>query len=166
MVPQEGLGPKEAQEEVERQFDKELGEDEEKKMIEEIHADTVGVRVSLASSSFFDSGSALIKEEALPALDKIAKVLSRTTKRLIVEGHTDNQAIKSKQFPSNWELSSARASTIVRYLIMLYNIPPSRFIAVGYADQHPLVKNDSPENRSKNRRIDILIVGDEKKVGL
>src|SRR5450755_1188883 len=69
VVPQEGMGPKEAQEDIERQFEKELGEDEEKKMIEEIHADTVGVRVSLASSSFFDSGSALIREEALPALD-------------------------------------------------------------------------------------------------
>lgn len=162
VVPQEGLGPLEMQDHVERELDKEFEEADTKSFLD-LQTDAMGVRVSLAASSFFDQGSALIREEALPALDKIARVIKKTNRNLIVEGHTDDAAISTARFPSNWELSASRASTIVRYMILQHGVTPRRFAAIGYADQRPVVPNDSVANRAKNRRIDILIVTDPKK---
>jgi chemotaxis protein MotB len=162
VVPQEGLGPLEMQDYVDRELEKELSDEDMSKYVE-LRTDAMGLRVSLAASSFFDGGSALIREEALPALDKIAKVMKRTNRNLIVEGHTDNVPISTPKFPSNWELSATRASTIVRYLILQHRIEPYRLAAIGYADQRPIVQNDTPLSRSKNRRIDILVVTDPKK---
>jgi chemotaxis protein MotB len=166
VVPQEGTGPKETQDYVERQIDKQMTQGEQKDFIEDIRSDAVGVRVNLAASSFFDAGSALIKEDALPALDKIGNMLERTTNKLIIEGHTDTEPINTGKFPSNWELSAARASTIVRYLIRIHSISASRMVAVGYADQRPLVPNTTSAGRAKNRRIEILIVTDPSKTVL
>jgi chemotaxis protein MotB len=156
VVPQEG-GPQETQDYLEREIEKTLGNDEESKDISDIRSDSEGVHVSLAASSFFDPGESLLKEGSLPALDKIFKVITRLNRKFIIQGHTDDLPIHTEQFPSNWELSSARASTIVRYLIARYKVHPSRLVAVGYADQKPLIENDTPAHRAKNRRIDILI---------
>lgn len=162
VVPQEGTGPKEMEDYISRELEEEMGDSEMKEILE-LHTEAEGVAVSLASSSFFDPGEALIKEEALPRLNKIANVLKKTNRHMVVEGHTDNTPIHTTKFPSNWELSSARASTIARYLITQFGISPSRVVVAGYADQRPLVPNDTVEHRSKNRRIDILIVTDSKK---
>ncbi|MDZ4676241.1 MAG: OmpA family protein [Oligoflexia bacterium] len=165
VVPQEGAGPLEMKDYVEREIEKEFTESDIKELIE-LNTDVAGVKVSLAANSFFDSGNALIREEALPSLEKIARTIKKTGRRLIIQGHTDSLATKSDRFPSNWELSATRASTIVRYLITQHQISPRRLSVVGYADQRPVVPNDTPENRARNRRIDILIVTDEKKIGL
>jgi chemotaxis protein MotB len=77
---------------------------------------------------------------------------------MIVEGHTDDTPIQSSSYPSNWELSTARAGSVVRYFIEEGKLPASKFMAVGFAETRPLVPNDTPENRSKNRRVNIVFV--------
>lgn len=162
VVPQEGTGPREMLDYVDREMEKELGEQDEKNLID-LRSDSQGVRVTIAESFLFDSGSALLKETALPKLNRIAKVFKKTKRKLIIEGYTDNRAIHTAQFPSNWELSSTRACTLVRYLIIQHSVNPANLTAVGFGEQRPIVPNDTPENRAKNRRIDVLIVTDPPK---
>jgi chemotaxis protein MotB len=162
VVPQEGAGPNEMLDYVDRELQKELGEQDEKNIVD-LRTDAQGVRVTVADSFLFDAGSALLKESALPKLDRMSKVFKKTRRKLIVEGYTDSQAIHTPLFPSNWELSASRACTLVRYLILQHAVDPNLLAAVGYADQHPLLPNDTPENRAKNRRIDVLIVTEQPK---
>ena len=75
-----------------------------------------------------------------------------------VEGHTDSRPISTYRYPSNWELSSARSSSVIRYLIENHGLDSTRFIAVGYGDTRPVVPNTSPENWQKNRRVEIVIM--------
>ena len=89
-------------------------------------------------------------------LDKLVPLLARGGHTITVEGHTDNVPISTPQFPSNWELSAARASTVVRHLIAR-GIPADRLSAVGYADTRPLAANDTEAGRAKNRRVSIII---------
>jgi chemotaxis protein MotB len=123
----------------------------------EIRDDEEGVRITLTSSKLFPEGSAKIIPEALKRLDAVGEILKLANRRLIVEGHTDNEIIASDNYPSNWELAAARASTIVRYLIKRHQVSSDLLSVASYADQRPLAPNDSEENRSKNRRIEILI---------
>lgn len=162
VVPQEGAGPQEMLDYVDREMEKELGEQDEKNLLD-LRTDSQGVRVTIADSFLFDSGSALLKESALLKLDRLSKVFKKTKRKLIIEGYTDDQAIHTPLFPSNWELSAARACTLVRYLILAHSVDAKLLAAVGYADQHPLLPNDTAENRAKNRRIDVLIVTQEAK---
>ncbi|HEY8271468.1 MAG TPA: OmpA family protein [Pseudobdellovibrionaceae bacterium] len=129
----------------------------------EVHHDALGVRVSLAASSVFPEGEFKMKRSSLKILGQIGELLRQTDKKILVEGHTDDQPISSESVASNWELASLRATSVVRYLIKSQSLDPRRMAAISYADQKPLVPNDTPENRAKNRRIEILIVmGDEK----
>lgn len=123
----------------------------------DIYDDEQGVRIGLTAGQLFPAGSAKILPDALKRLDNIGEVLRLADRRLIVEGHTDDESIESDAFPSNWELAGARAATIVRYLIKRHKVPSELLSVASYADQKPLVKNDSAENRAKNRRIEILI---------
>jgi len=75
-----------------------------------------------------------------------------------VEGHTDDLPISTKRFPSNWELSTARATSVVRYYLENYDVDPRQFSAAGYSEYKPLYDNDSPENRAKNRRVEIVVL--------
>ncbi|MDK2959817.1 MAG: chemotaxis protein MotB, partial [Bacillota bacterium] len=75
-----------------------------------------------------------------------------------VEGHTDNLPINTYRFPSNWELSTARATTVVRYLAEKHGIPPDRLSAAGYGEWRPVAPNDTPEHRAQNRRVDIVVL--------
>lgn len=135
---------------------------QELKSIGTLRHDAIGVRMSLAAETFFPSGSAKLKKDALQTLDKIAEMLKSTSNRLLIEGHTDNVPLApGTGFETNWELSSARASQVIRYLAKVHGINPKRMAAMSYADQRPLVPNDSPENRAKNRRIEILILNGE-----
>jgi len=157
LVPQEGHGQEEVKQAVQNILEKEMGEETYRELIE-IKTDKEGVRVSVKASGFFDPGSALIREDSLRSLEKIGDVLKATNRNLRVEGHTDDQPIHTEKFPSNWELSATRATTVVRYLIARHHIHPSRLAAVAYADQRPKVSNDSDKNRAQNRRIDVLIL--------
>lgn len=158
--PQKG-GAVEAQDYVERYIDKNLGADEKKKAIQEIHHDSIGVRISLAAEAFFPPGSAKLKRSSLDVLNRVAEMLKKTDRRVIIEGHTDDQQIANSEFASNWELASQRATSVVRYFIKYQKMDPKRFAAISYADQKPVAPNDNEENRAKNRRIEILIVTDK-----
>ncbi|HZQ96143.1 MAG TPA: OmpA family protein, partial [Candidatus Sulfotelmatobacter sp.] len=80
--------------------------------------------------------------------------------RLRIEGHTDNVPIHTPQMTSNWELSTARATELVRVLIVRYNFAPQRLAAAGYAEYHPIASNGSAQGRAQNRRVDIVILGE------
>ncbi len=123
-----------------------------------MHRESDGLVISLREFGFFDSGSATIKPESLSALDRIASILAIRTYRLRIEGHTDNVPIHNAQMASNWELSTARASAIVRVLIMDHHFPPDRLSAAGYAQYHPIASNLTSQGRAQNRRVDIVVL--------
>jgi chemotaxis protein MotB len=114
--------------------------------------------VDVAEQLFFDSGRADLKDTGKDVLKKVGEALKGYDDKVIrVVGHTDNVPIKTKLFPSNWELSVARATTVVRYL-QETGIPPERMIASGRAEYQPVAENDTPDRRKKNRRIEITLV--------
>jgi chemotaxis protein MotB len=114
--------------------------------------------VDVAEQLFFDSGRADLKDTGKDVLKKVGEALKGYDDKVIrVVGHTDNVPIKTKLFPSNWELSVARATTVVRYL-QETGIPPERMIASGRAEYQPVAENDTPDGRKKNRRIEITLV--------
>jgi chemotaxis protein MotB len=129
----------------------------------EVRHEALGVRVSVAASSVFPEGEFKMKRSSLKVLNQLGELLSQTNKKILIEGHTDDQPISSARVASNWELASLRATSVVRYLIKYQNLDPKRLAAISYADQKPVASNDTLENRAKNRRIEILILtGDEK----
>jgi chemotaxis protein MotB len=105
----------------------------------------------------YPSGSDTILPSTLEILDRVAKALSETNGQLVVSGHTDDVPISTGRYRSNWDLSSARAASVVHFLLRNKLIEPGRISATGYADSRPLVPNDSAENRAKNRRVEISI---------
>jgi chemotaxis protein MotB len=123
-----------------------------------LHRETDGLVVSLQDFGFFDSGSATIKPESLSALDRIASILAIRTYRLRIEGHSDNVPIHTAHMASNWELSTARATELVRILIIDHNFAPERLSAAGYAEYHPVASNLTAQGRAQNRRVDIVIL--------
>ncbi len=123
-----------------------------------LHRETEGLVISLREFGFFDSGSAALKPSALPAIDRIASILSVRNCRLRIEGHTDNIPIHTPQMASNWELSTARSTELVRLLILRYRFSPERLAAGGYAEFHPIASNDTAQGRAQNRRVDVVIL--------
>ncbi len=122
--------------------------------------DKIIIRIQEKGS--FPSGSADFNPGFLDVIDRISDALVRSPGRIIVAGHTDNVPIYTARFRSNWELSSARAVTVVHALLLNPGISDDRVLIEGYADSHPLVPNDSAENRAKNRRVELIIVrGDD-----
>jgi chemotaxis protein MotB len=152
------VGNGELEDYVQRILQKIMSEEERKLAIGGLRHDSIGVRISLAAATFFPVGSSKLRLPALRSLDKVADLLKLSGKKLIIEGHTDDQAIVGGQMESNWELASLRATSVVRYLIKYHDIDPKRLAAISYADTKPLVPNSNDENRAKNRRIEILIV--------
>ncbi len=117
-----------------------------------------GVVIRLEESFFFDSGSADVKEKSYPILDEIAKVLKDYDNTIMVEGHTDNVPIRSRYFSSNWELSTARALSVLKFMSKRGQVDPQLLCAVGYGEYRPILPNDSPENKKKNRRVEIVVL--------
>jgi chemotaxis protein MotB len=117
-----------------------------------------GLVISLREIGFFDSGSAKLRPGSEPALHRIATVLAGQQHHVRIEGHTDNVPIHNSQFGSNWELSTARATEIVKLFIMRYGFIASHLEAAGYAEYHPVTLNISPETRAMNRRVDIVVL--------
>jgi chemotaxis protein MotB len=104
-------------------------------------------------------GSAQLQSEGRTVLDTIAPVLAGLPNDIAIEGHTDNQPIiGGGPYPTNWELSTARATSVLRYLIDIHHLEPSRLSAAGYADTRPLVPNTSPANQAVNRRVEIVVL--------
>jgi chemotaxis protein MotB len=119
-----------------------------------------GVAIDISASTLFKEGEVKLQPGALESLQQVAQVLSKEDLAIEVEGHTDDVPIKNIQFPSNWELSSGRASTVVRMLIT-YGVGEKRLAAVGMASNQPIEVNDTPEHRAKNRRVSITILSPE-----
>lgn len=122
-----------------------------------------GVVLVLSERILFETGEADIIEEGRPFLDKVGKLLQQIPNYVKVEGHTDSRPISTYRYPSNWELSTARASSVIRYFIDEHSLPSERFQSSGFADTKPVAPNDTPENLQKNRRVEIVIleVGNE-----
>ena len=118
-----------------------------------------GVYLTLADKLLYDVGRADLKPDALPILDRVAQVLTSTSFDLRVEGHTDNVPIHTLQFPSNWELSTTRAVSVIRYLVEVKKIPPARLSAVGYGEFKPMASNETSEGRQSNRRVEMVLIG-------
>jgi len=118
----------------------------------------------LSDSLLFDAGKADMMPGAEILMSKIASIISRAGKQVRVEGHTDNVPIHSAQYDSNWQLSTARATTVIRFLITQYGLPPEMLSASGYAEFRPIAPNDTPENRAKNRRVE-FVISDEEQMG-
>ncbi|HRS61933.1 MAG TPA: OmpA family protein [Spirochaetota bacterium] len=107
----------------------------------------------------FDSGKAVLKKEVLPSLKKIREILSQYPEyNIIIEGHTDDVPISTKQFRNNWQLSTERALAVLEYILEDKSLKPERFSATGCGEFRPIVPNDSKENRALNRRVDIIVV--------
>lgn len=117
-----------------------------------------GLIVRFLDNVLFDSGKADLTPEAKTIIDKVSIILQQSSNRIIIEGHTDNVPISTYRFPSNWELSTTRAVNVVKYMIENNHIDPIRLSAAGYADQHPINDNSTPEGRNSNRRVDMVIL--------
>ena len=119
-----------------------------------------GLVISFVADVLFDSGKAKIRSGAYAVLDKVARVLTENVPQLNVgiEGHTDNTPIKFSNWKSNWELSSARALSVLHYLVDKKGISPDRLSAVGYGEYHPVASNDTKIGRQANRRVEIVIM--------
>jgi chemotaxis protein MotB len=118
-----------------------------------------GVTVEINASVLFKSGEAKLQPQSLETLSAVANVLKGVDNSIQVEGHTDNIPINSPAYPSNWELSSARAGSVVRLFSEL-GVPAERMVAIGYADNRPVDTNATPEGRSRNRRVNVLILNE------
>ena len=120
-------------------------------------SDERGIVIRILDEAFFDRGKAELKLSAKRTLDRIAPVIGNVDNPVRVEGHTDNIPISTPEFRSNWELSVRWATEVIRYLIEKHDLSPQRISAVGYAEYHPIVQNNTAENRSRNRRIEIIV---------
>jgi len=129
-----------------------------KKSVVSVTAVPEGIVVSLQEVGFYESGSSTIRAASQGAIDRLAAVLEPLGESLRVEGHTDNVPIHNSRFDSNWELSTARASDLIKLLIVHYHFDASRLSAGGFAEYHPVAPNDTPENRARNRRVDIVVL--------
>ena len=118
-----------------------------------------GILLRIRGNLLFKPGLAEIEEESLPFLDDLSGLIQEFPYHVLVKGHTDDSSLPvDSPFPSNWELSSARASAVVRQLINRSGLSPNRFGVMGLGSTQPLVRNDSPEARQANRRVEFLLV--------
>lgn len=133
----------------------------EGKMAGQVQMDKEGMRITLEEQSqvaFFESGKADLTDSMRLQMDKLAPVLMKLAEKhdIVVEGHTDNVPIATRQYASNWELSTARATSVVKDMLAK-KFPPKHLAAVGYGEYHPIVPNDTELNRKKNRRVVFFI---------
>ena len=118
--------------------------------------DERGIVLSFNEKLLFDSGRATIKKEIFPILDLVADAIYECQNDIVIMGHTDNIPIKGNLYKSNWELSAYRGLSVLKYFLKGKELTPSRFYVGGYGPSRPLYPNDTPENRSLNRRVEII----------
>lgn len=116
-----------------------------------------GVQITLRDVVLFDTGQATLRPDAQTLLGGLVPFFKSLPNPIVVEGYTDNEPIHTAQFPSNWELSAARATGVVRFLVS-QGVSPPRLSEVGYGQYHPIVPNNSPAHRQMNRRVNIVIL--------
>jgi len=118
-----------------------------------------GLVISLREAGFFDSGSAGVRATSEPAFSRIATLLGEGHYNIRIEGHTDNVRIHNTLYSSNWELSTARSTEMIRLLVVKYGLDPERLSASGYGEYHPIASNSTEAGRALNRRVDLVVVG-------
>lgn len=133
-----------------------LSKDGQVRVSQSVH----GISIEINASVLFASGQASLEGGSIKALRAVGKVLSEVPNDIQVEGFTDNTPISTPAYPSNWELSSARASSVVR-LFADSGVPPERLVAVGYGEFRPVDSNGTPEGRARNRRVTVMILSEQ-----
>lgn len=123
----------------------------------EIEVDSEGLTFRLHDELMFNLGDTELRPQIKNMLDQIGTLISRFSCDVRIEGHTDNIPVSTARYPSNWELSALRAIQVLRYFEQDIGIQSERLIAVGYGQTRPLVPNDTPENRRRNRRVEIYL---------
>jgi chemotaxis protein MotB len=126
-----------------------------------VETDESRIIVRIREKGSFPSGSAVLNPGFFDVLDRISSALGRSPGQLVVAGHTDDVPISTTRYRSNWELSSARAVTVVHALLENADIDPARVLVEGHADSNPLAPNDSADNRAKNRRVELILIRGE-----
>lgn len=123
-----------------------------------IQAKEQEILITMKENVTFHTGEAELLKGSEPILDTIAQIVKRYPSfKVEIDGHTDDQPINTRRFPSNWELSVARATSVLKYLIISYGLDPARFTITGNAEQRPLSPNSTPEQRAQNRRVEIRL---------
>ena len=142
---------------VQAELEKVLAPEIASKVVD-IKARKEGLIVSLREMGFYESGSAAIRVSSLGAVDRLAAVIAPRGEALRIEGHSDNVPIHNGRFASNWELSTARATELIKLFLDRYHMEPARLSASGFAEFHPVSENITAEGRARNRRVDIVIL--------
>ncbi|MEW8692000.1 MAG: type VI secretion system protein TssL, long form [Candidatus Thiodiazotropha endolucinida] len=143
---------KEQAEELQEMLDSEITEG-----LLDVETEDTKIIIRIQEKGSFPSGRATLNPDFFEVISKITDVIANTPGKIIVAGHTDNIPISTRRFRSNWELSSARAVTVVHAMLSNAAIDEGRFLIQGYADSQPLVVNDTSENRAQNRRVELVI---------
>jgi chemotaxis protein MotB len=128
--------------------------------VADVFMDENGITVRVKGGLLFASGEAELRPESAPVMERVAALLTKYTFDLYILGHTDSVPIRTSRYPSNWELSSARATAALRQLAER-GANPQRLVAVGFADSRPIASNDTPEGRERNRRVEFLFKNPE-----
>ena len=110
----------------------------------------------------FEPGSADLRSEGLVVLREVAAAIAPLPNRVLIEGHTDDRPISTPLFPSNWELSTARATSVLRFLVDALGFDPRRIAAAGYGQERPVASNDTVEGRAANRRVEVAVLADNR----
>lgn len=122
-----------------------------------------GLMIRIKESALFTSGNADLRPESLQVGTEIAKLLAPLNQKIVISGHTDNIPINTREFPSNWELSARRSINFMKFILASdKKLQPERFSAIGYGEYRPLAPNDTIDDRSKNRRVEVLIMRNTK----
>ena len=146
---------RQAKELLEAQLAKEISEHQVS-----VGMDERGLVITFLAEILFDSGKAKIRPDAQPILDKVTRVLQQELVKqpIGIEGHTDNDPIKHSGWKSNWELSTARATSVLHYLVDERRLEPTRVSAIGYGEYRPVASNDTPEGKQQNRRVEVVVL--------
>lgn len=126
-----------------------------------IEVDSEGIYLDIKDSILFSSGSAEVRGSGKDTLNNLAELINQVDNEVIIEGYTDDVPMSNEQYESNWELSTSRAVSVLRYLSEEKAVDPARLSARGYGEHHPIVPNDSAEHRAENRRVNIVILYEE-----
>jgi chemotaxis protein MotB len=155
--PVEIMARRDAMESLRRTLDAALAEAIADRRVE-VMQDLRGLVISMPDDAAFPSAGAEITPVARRMIERVAGTMQALPNPIRIEGHTDDVPISTEKYGSNWELSTARASAVVAHLVTSAGIAPSRLSAAGYGEFHPRVANTTPENRARNRRIDIVVL--------
>lgn len=149
---------KKAEEVIQKVQEEDVGKILEQKKFAQVETTEERIRITLTNPVLFLSGEAALSAQAQKEIRELSLLLNALPNKILVEGHTDNQPIRLKKYASNWELSVARAASVVEFLARDCGVPLERFVLAGYGEHRPVSSNETTEGRMKNRRIEINIL--------